>query len=83
MNIISSKINYVGTFSLEKRGILSSLGNVGFLCLLGSRMFINLKEAGDTEVNEGTSIPSVNNLVSNISDPRFAEPAGSSSSSSV
>ena len=83
MNIINSKINYLGTFSLEKRAILSLLGNVGFLCLIGSRMFLNLKEIGDVELNEGTSIPSVNNPVSNISNPRFAQPASSSSGSSV
>ena len=46
-------------------------------------MFLNLKEAGDPEVNEGISTPSNNTLASNISDPRFADPASSSSTSSV
>ena len=83
MNIINSKINYVGTISLEKQAILSFLGSPGFLCLLGSRMFLNLKEAGEAEVNEGTSIPSVNNPASNIGDPQFEQPSSSSSGSSV
>ncbi|KAL5524850.1 hypothetical protein ACEPAF_9996 [Sanghuangporus sanghuang] len=51
--------------------ILSSLGNPSFLSLLGSRMLINLKEAGERGQNEGTNykIPSMT-----LSDIDFAEP---------
>lgn len=35
--------------------ILSSLGNPSFLSLLGSRMLVNLKEAGERGQNEGTN----------------------------
>ena len=35
--------------------ILASLGNPAFLCVLGSRMLFNLKEAGERGQNEGTS----------------------------
>ena len=43
-------------------------------------MFLNLKGAGDAEVNEGTNIP--NNVYSNgtISDPQFAAPVAIPSS---
>lgn len=35
--------------------ILEALGDPTLLCVLGSRMLINLKEAGERGVNEGTS----------------------------
>ncbi|OCB83890.1 hypothetical protein A7U60_g9096 [Sanghuangporus baumii] len=41
--------------SLFWTGVLGSLGNPSFLCILGTRMLFNLKEAGELGVNEGTS----------------------------
>lgn len=35
--------------------IIDLLGNPTFLCILGSRMLFNLKEAGKLGVNEGTN----------------------------
>ena len=32
-----------------------TLGNPTFLCIVGSRMFFNLKEAGERGVNPGTN----------------------------
>ena len=46
------------------------LGNPGLLCLLGSRIFLNLKEAAETRVNGG-----VYSRGGTIEDPIFAEPA--------
>jgi hypothetical protein len=36
------------------QSLLTGVGNPTLLCLLGSRMFFNLKEAGEAAVNEGT-----------------------------
>ena len=45
--------------------VLGILGNSAFLCLLGSRMFINLKKAAKTEVYDGTDrLESIDNIQS-------------------
>ena len=46
------------------------LGNPGLLCLLGSRIFLNLREAVETRVDGG-----VHSWGGTIEDPIFAEPA--------
>jgi hypothetical protein len=38
--------------------VLSTLGSQTFLCMLGTRMFFNLKEAAEHGVNEGTNYQS-------------------------
>ena len=35
--------------------VLNALGSPTLLCILGSRLFFNLKEAGEHGVNEGTN----------------------------
>lgn len=35
--------------------LLESLGSPSFLCVLGSTMLFNLKEAGEQGLNQGTS----------------------------
>ena len=35
--------------------IIGAIGSPTFLCVLGCRLLIHLKEAGDIGVNEGTS----------------------------
>ena len=35
--------------------LLQSIGNTSFLCILGSRLLVNLKEAGELGLNEGTN----------------------------
>lgn len=35
--------------------LLQSLGRPSFLCILGSSMLFNLKEAGERGLNQGTS----------------------------
>ena len=58
--------------------VFAVLGNPSFLCLLGSRISINLKEAGESTVDEDSSFQE--NTGSTLSDPHFAGPAGSQTS---
>lgn len=41
--------------SIVEIAIIEFLGNPTFLCILGSRLLFNLKDAGKHAVNEGTS----------------------------
>ena len=50
--------------------ILDHLSNPGILSLLESRMLINLKEAGQSDV-KGSNLR--DNIVNTLSDPRFAD----------
>lgn len=58
--------------------VFAVLGNPSFLCLLGSRISINLKEAGEATVDEDSSFQE--NTGNTLSDPHFAGPAGSQTS---
>jgi hypothetical protein len=51
--------------------LLNAAGNPLLLCIIGSRMFFNLKEAGKAGLNEGTNVGSHRATVSSI---RFDEP---------
>ena len=51
--------------------VLDALGNPAFLCILGSRMLFNLKEAGERGQNEGTSYDAT---LRTVSEMEFAEP---------
>ena len=57
--------------NLYLANVISSLGNPAFLCVLGSRMLFNLKEAGERGQNEGTSYIATPRIVSEM---EFAEP---------
>ncbi|PAV17534.1 hypothetical protein PNOK_0759900 [Pyrrhoderma noxium] len=59
--------------------VFAVLGNPSFLCLLGSRISINLKEAGEATVDEDSSFQE--NTGNTLSDPHFAGPAGSQTTS--
>ena len=82
--IFCSIINLVG-YQLEyeldstRNSIVYILGNPSLLCLLGNRMFINLKEAGSSDVKGGssTSAPSQQSGRSVVSDLQFADVPGS------
>ena len=69
-------------FNSTRSGIVSILGDPSLLCLLGSRMFINLKGAGSSDVKSGssTSAPSQQSGRSVVSDLQFADVSGSMSS---
>ena len=76
MAIISSKLNYNGFSNQISYYILGALGNPVFLCLLGSRMFVNLMEAGQSEVKNGSSNNVLSGVGSTISDIQFSDPSG-------
>ena len=76
MNIASTKLN-TGSFTTEKSAIFDIIGNPGLLCLIGSSMFLNLKEAGNLEVNEGTDALCDVVTARSVSDLHFAAPASS------
>lgn len=61
-----------------RNSIFSLIGNPGLLCLLGSRMFLNLKEVAEPCVVDESSNPNHSASAGTISNPRFAEASGSS-----
>ena len=50
--------------------ILATLGQPTFLCILGSRMFFNLKEAAEHGVNVGTNWGSYSHSAIHFDEPR-------------
>lgn len=58
--------------SLLSANVLESLGNPTLLCILGSRMFFNLKEAAEHGVNVGTNWSSYSH--SAVESMHFEEP---------
>ena len=80
INLIGFKSEY--ELNSTREVIVSILGNPSLLCLLGSRMFINLKEAGSSDVKSGssTSAPSQQIGRSVVSDLQFADVTGSMNS---
>ena len=80
INLIGFKSDY--ELNSTRDVIVSILGNPSYLCLLGSRMFINLKEAGSSDVKGGssTSAPSQQSGNSVVSDLQFADVTGSMNS---
>ena len=73
---IINLINYQSKYELDstttRSSIVSILGNPSLLCLLGSRMFINLKEAGSSDVKSGSSASALSQR-SVASDLQFAD----------
>ena len=80
INLIGYQLKY--ELNSTREIIVFTLGNPSLLCLLGSRMFINLKEAGSSDVKSGssTSAPSQQSGRSVVSDLQFADVTGSMSS---
>ena len=80
INLVVYQLEYELDSTRSK--IVSILGNPSLLCLLGSRMFINLKEAGSSDVKGGssTSAPSQQSGSSVVSDLQFADVSGSMNS---
>ena len=54
--------------------VFSALDNESLLCLLGSRMFINLIDAGQSDVKDGSG-NSVQPGGSTVSDIQFGDPS--------
>ena len=59
--------------------VFSALDNESLLCLLGSRMFINLIDAGQSDVKDGSG-NSVQPGGSTVSDIQFGDPSDPQSS---
>ena len=78
---IINLIDYQSEYALDstRSGIVSILGSPSLLCLLGSRMFINLKEAGSSDVKGGSSASALSQR-SVASDLQFADVTGSMNS---
>ena len=81
---IINLIDYQREYGLDstRESIFSIIGSPSLLCLLGSRMFINLKEAGSSDVKGGpsTSALSQQSGRSVVSDLQFADVSGSMNS---
>ena len=77
INLVVYQLEY--ELDSTRESIFSILGNPSLLCLLGSRMFINLKEAGSSDVKGGSSAsaPSQQSGSSVVSDLQFADVSGS------
>ena len=65
LQIVQNSINIDNTLASN---ILIMVGNPTLLCILGGHLLINLKEAGEIGVNEGTNYRS-----NSVSDIDFAE----------
>ena len=52
--------------------VLTTLGSPTFLCILGSRMFFNLKEAGEHGINVGTNWSSYHFTSIQFDDSQYA-----------
>ncbi|KAL5500826.1 hypothetical protein ACEPAH_9213 [Sanghuangporus vaninii] len=68
LNILQFKLRFSNLFWANT---LNALGSPSCLCVVGSRMLINLKEAGERGQNEGTSYRITSNEMSEID---FAAP---------
>ena len=80
MSIIFSRLTFAEPSTPIKYYIFDALGNPNLLCLLGSRMFINLIDAGQSEVKNGSDNGIQSGRESIISDIQFRDPSGPHSS---
>ena len=80
INLIEYQPEY--EFNSTRNSIVSTLGSPSLLCLLGSRVFINLKEAGSSDVKSGSSTSALSQQSgrSVASDLQFADVSGSMNS---
>ena len=67
--IVGNEINV----SFEVATIMETFGNPTLLCILGSRMFFNLKEAAEHGVNIGTNWSSYPDSVMQFDEPVSGE----------
>ena len=80
INLVVYQLEY--ELDSTRNSIVYILGNPSLLCLLGSRMFINLKEAGSSDVKGGSSTSALSQQSGRnvVSDLQFADVPGSMSS---
>ena len=60
-----------GTTAVFTAAIFEGLGSPTLLCILGSRMFFNLKEAGEHGVNVGTNWSSYSHSAIRFDEPQL------------
>ena len=80
INLVVYQLEY--ELDSTRNSIVYILGNPSLLCLLGSRMFINLKEAGSSDVKGGSSTSALSQQSGRnvVSDLQFADVTGSMNS---
>ena len=66
--LLSDKFGY----SFLVNALLGGLGSPPLLCVAGSRMFFNLKEAAEHGVNIGTNWSSYSHSAIHFDEPQFA-----------
>ena len=70
MNIMSSKIQFTTLWGPE---LLEGIGNTTLLCVAGSHIFFNLKEAAEHGVNVGTNWASYSHSAIRFDEQQFEE----------
>ena len=80
INLIDYQLEY--ELDSTRESIIYIFGNPSLLCLLGNRMFINLKEADSSDVKGGSSASALSQQSgrSVVSDLQFADVTGSMNS---
>ena len=76
MAIISLQVDIASSSAALRNYIIGALENPNVLCLLGSRMFINLMEAGHPDVKNGSGTGDHSGRGNIISDIQFGDPSG-------
>ena len=76
MGIISLRASTNGSSAGPGYYILTAFANPNVLCLLGSRMFINLIEAGQSDIKNGSGTDVQSSRGSAVSEIQFEDPSG-------
>ena len=76
MAIITLQMDMDGPSTAPSYYIFGALENTSILCLVGSRMFINLMEAGHPDVKNGSGTGDHSGRGNIISDIQFGDPSG-------
>ena len=63
----------IDTIPLFAYAVLSILGRASFLCIVGSHVFFNLKEAAEHGVNIGTNWSSYSHSAIRFEEPETSE----------
>ena len=71
MLVLSNKFNNIS--NLVVYAFLQVIGSPTILCVIGSRMFFNLKEAAEHGVNVGTNWASYSHTTIRFDEPQSAE----------
>ena len=75
MAIIALQTDADGHSTAPRYYIIGALENTSILCLVGSRMFINLIEAGQSDIMNGSGTDVQSSRGSAISEIQFGDPS--------